>query len=125
KKLLFTSITVGREINAYKVFETLNARGVQLSVPDLTKNYLFSVIDAEHKLGSVEIEKLEDRWNRITSQLGKLYFSRFIYSEWNSRNSIVSKNSLFKSIKAKVSTPSESFAYLKALEKSSEIYAAL
>jgi hypothetical protein len=30
-------------LNAYKVFETLNARGVQLSTPDLLKNYLFSI----------------------------------------------------------------------------------
>ena len=43
--LFFTVITVTDELNAYKVFETLNARGVRLSSTDLLKNYLFSVLD--------------------------------------------------------------------------------
>ena len=41
-KLFFTVITVTDEMNAFKVFETLNARGVRLSATDLLKNYLFS-----------------------------------------------------------------------------------
>ncbi len=38
-RLFFTVITVTDELNAYKVFETLNARGVRLSATDLLKNY--------------------------------------------------------------------------------------
>ena len=38
--LYFTKIVVSDELNAFKVFETLNARGVQLSSSDLLKNYL-------------------------------------------------------------------------------------
>jgi hypothetical protein len=37
-KLFFTVITVTDELNACKVFETLNARGVRLSSTDLLKN---------------------------------------------------------------------------------------
>ena len=44
-RLFFTIITVTDELNAYKVFETLNARGMRLSATDLLKNYLFSVLD--------------------------------------------------------------------------------
>ncbi|WP_322495382.1 DUF262 domain-containing protein [Chloroflexus sp.] len=36
-KLFFTVITVADELNAYRVFETLNARGVRLSATDLLK----------------------------------------------------------------------------------------
>jgi len=36
-RLFFTVITVTDELNAYKVFETLNARGVRLSATDLLK----------------------------------------------------------------------------------------
>ena len=43
-KLLFTVITVADELNAFTVFETLNARGVRLSSTDLLKNFLFSVV---------------------------------------------------------------------------------
>ncbi len=41
--LLFTTIYVDDDINAYKVFETLNARGVKLSTTDLLKNSIFSL----------------------------------------------------------------------------------
>ena len=43
-RLIFTKIVVQDSLSAYKVFETLNARGVQLSTPDLLKNYIFSVV---------------------------------------------------------------------------------
>ena len=40
--LVFTIIEVQNDLDAFKVFETLNARGVKLSTADLLKNYLFS-----------------------------------------------------------------------------------
>jgi len=43
-KLFFTVITVADELNAYKVFEMLNARGVRPSATELLKNDLFSVL---------------------------------------------------------------------------------
>lgn len=45
--MIFTVITVTDELNACKVFETLNARGVRLSSTDLLKNYLFSLISTK------------------------------------------------------------------------------
>ena len=57
-KLFFTVITVTDELNAFKVFETLNARGVRLSTTDLLKNYLFSVVAR-----AVLIRPKSTRWN--------------------------------------------------------------
>jgi hypothetical protein len=37
-------ITVDDALNAYTVFETLNARGLELSATDLLKNHLFSKV---------------------------------------------------------------------------------
>ncbi len=42
RQLLFILITVDDELNAYTVFETLNARGTALTTTDLLKNYLSS-----------------------------------------------------------------------------------
>jgi uncharacterized protein with ParB-like and HNH nuclease domain len=57
--MLFTKIVVDNNLNAYKVFETLNARGVQLSTPDLLKNYLFSkVVDNNQR--TVDESELND-----------------------------------------------------------------
>lgn len=67
-RLFFTVITVTDELNAYKVFETLNARGVRLSATDLLKNYLFSVL-ARDKENDHELRTLEDRWEVMVGRL--------------------------------------------------------
>lgn len=73
-KLFFTVITVTDQLNAFKVFETLNARGVRLSATDLLKNYLFSVLHRERD-DAHELSVLEDRWERMVGRLGS-EFSR-------------------------------------------------
>ncbi len=51
EKMMFIQIVVEDELSAYTVFETLNSRGVSLTVTDLLKNYLFSLstsVDLDH-----------------------------------------------------------------------------
>ena len=61
---LFFTIILTDELNALKVFETLNARGVRLSATDLLKNYLFSVVSRDNAHES-DINNLEDRWEGV------------------------------------------------------------
>ena len=84
-KLFFTVITVTDELNAFKVFETLNARGVRLSATDLLKNYLFSVVSRSGAHES-DIRSLESRWEGIVGLLGSEGFPEFLRVFWNSRN---------------------------------------
>jgi uncharacterized protein with ParB-like and HNH nuclease domain len=72
-KLFFTVITVADQLNAYKVFETLNARGVRLSATDLLKNYLFSVL-ARDEEAQHEMDELERRWEAMVGRLGSESF---------------------------------------------------
>ena len=82
----------------FKVFETLNARGVRLSATDLLKNYLFSVFSRGNPHES-EISNLEDRWEGIVGLLGSESFPEFLRVFWNSRNRLVRKADLFKVIR--------------------------
>jgi uncharacterized protein with ParB-like and HNH nuclease domain len=123
EKLFFTSITVGDDIDAYKVFETLNARGVKLSTADLLKNYLFSKVFSRSE---GEVENLEKRWYRINDLLGKTDITNYIRHFWNSRNYPTErKATLFKTIKKKVNTYELSIELINALDESVFIYAAL
>lgn len=125
-RLLFTVITVDDELNAYKVFETLNARGVKLSTPDLVKNYLFSVMaEGVDDVHEDAVRQWEDRWEHISAQLGEYSFADFVNSEWNSCNPFVKKTQLFKKIKERIKTKQDSLDYLRRLDCASEIYAAL
>ena len=123
--LIFTTITVTKDSNAYSIFETLNARGVKLSVPDLVKNYLFSTIDQNNTLHDEEIENLDSKWVTIVTQLGQHKFSDFIRVDWNSRYEHVAGKELFKRIKEKINDNSKAREYLNSLLKNSEIYSAL
>ncbi len=94
-RLFFTVITVTDELNAYKVFETLNARGVRLSATDLLKNYLFSVLDRGNQ-NEHELRSLEERWEAMVGRLQSENFPDFLRVHWNSRRAFARQSELFK-----------------------------
>jgi len=116
-RLFFTVITVTDELNAYKVFETLNARGVRLSATDLLKNYLFSVLDRGGETDH-ELRNLEDRWEAIVGRLQSENFPDFLRVHWNSRNGFARQADLFKTIRQKVSDRKSVFDLLRGLATS-------
>lgn len=125
-KLFFTVITVGDELNAYKVFETLNARGVQLSSSDLLKNYLFSSVDSDPNGAHIEeFNQLELYWDQIIGKLGSEKLPEFLRYYWNSSNKTVRKNDLFKTIKKSINSKEQVFQLLRDLVQKADIYKAL
>ena len=124
-KLFFTVISVTDELNAYKVFETLNARGVRLSSTDLLKNYLFSVLHREHEQHPQEMNALEERWEAMVTRLGSESFPDFLRTHWLSRRSFVRQSELFKVIRAKVTTREAIFQLLREMEEDMDTYLAL
>jgi uncharacterized protein with ParB-like and HNH nuclease domain len=121
--LFFTLIEVGDETNAYKIFETLDARGVKLSASDLLKNYLFSVILSE---SPALVEDLELKWDEINDKLGKTEVTTYLRHFWNSRNDkIERKSTLFKALKRKITTQRAALDLLNDLEENVTIYSAL
>lgn len=123
-KLFFTAIEVTDQLNAFKVFETLNARGVQLSASDLLKNYLFSVVD-DTKPHLSEIEELENIWGKITGKLGEQKIEEYLRCYWNSFHRSVPKKNLFKTIKSSIRSKDQVFGLLRDLNDTSDIYLAI
>lgn len=123
-KLFFTVITVDDELNAYKVFETLNARGVKLSSTDLLKNYLFSVVD-RGKQDSRELENLDERWEKLLGKLGSESFPEFLRAHWNSKNKMARASELFKRIRSTIKDRKAVFELVREMELDADTYAAL
>ena len=123
-RLFFTVISVTDELNAFKVFETLNARGVRLSSTDLLKNYLFSVV---HGSGSHEHElrTLEERWETIVGKLGSESVPDFLRVFWNSQYPLTRHSDLFKAIRGSVHGKAGVFGLLRDMDRDADIYAAL
>ena len=122
-QLFFTRISVSDDFNAFKVFETLNARGVQLSAADLLKNYLFSVVDDSHPHQS-EIEELELLWSKVVGKLGNNKFEDYLRYFWNSKNKTVRKTALFKAIRKSISDKTQAFSLIRELYDVADIYMA-
>jgi uncharacterized protein with ParB-like and HNH nuclease domain len=123
-KLFFTVITVADELNAYKVFETLNARGVKLSSTDLLKNYLFSVVHAQNQ-DEYELIHLEQRWEELVGKLGSESFPDFLRSHWNSRNKFLRHAELFKRIRDQIRSREHVFDLIRKMQVDVDTYVAL
>lgn len=123
-RLFFTVITVTDELNAYKVFETLNARGVRLSATDLLKNYLFSVLDRGND-SDHELRNLEERWEAMVGRLGAESFPDFLRAHWNSRRPFARQAELFKTIRSQVNSREVVFQLLREMEQDLDTYLAL
>lgn len=122
--LFFTTITVNDDMNAFRVFETLNARGVQLSSSDLLKNYLFSLVDnTSNHTG--RIESLEEKWTKLTLNIKAEKLPEFIRYYWNAKNRLVRANDLFKTIRKDVSQDTQVFSLINEMLEYSEVYMAL
>jgi hypothetical protein len=113
EKMLFIQILVEDELNAYTVFETLNARGLELTTTDLLKNYLLSLSstsDLDQKIA-------KEQWERIVQITDLDAFPKFLRYYWNSRNEFVTKE--------RVKKKDEAFGLLNELEQTAGVYAAL
>ena len=122
--LYFTIIRVNNEMNAFRVFETLNARGVQLSSADLLKNYLFSLVDNTSQF-SDRIATLEERWSSLTKNIQAEKLPDFIRYYWNSKNKTVRSNELFKAIRDNIKTEAQVFSLVNEMISYSDVFMAL
>ncbi len=123
--MLFTKIVVDDNLNAYKVFETLNARGVQLSTPDLLKNYLFSQITHNNSIDDAELDDMDKKWSEIISELGEGNFTDFVRYYHNANYPLVTKKKLFNGIRDKITQAENAQNYLNNLSEYAPIFAAL
>jgi len=123
-KLFFTKITVSDDFNAFRVFETLNARGVKLSSADLLKNYLFSVVDETDPHKS-ELEELDSLWGKVVDKLGNSKLEEYLRYYWNSKNKTVRKNDLFKAIRKNIKNKSDVFYLIREMNNVADLFVAL
>ena len=120
RQLAFILITVDDELNAYTVFETLNARGLELTTTDLLKNYLFSRVRV-----AADLEALQRRWQQLIATVGQERFPRFLRYHLLCDQPKVRSQRLFKLVRDQTSTAADVFGLLDQLESRAELFAAV
>ncbi len=121
-RLLFIQVTVEDEVGAYTVFETLNARGLDLTAGDLIKNYLMSKVEQS---GEGDLAFVLDKWSRISAHVRAGRLPEFLRHYYNSRYPFVRKDRLFRGIRNRVATADQAIALVEDLERAAVRYGAL
>jgi hypothetical protein len=120
RQLMFIRIAVDNELNAYTVFETLNARGLELSATDLLKNYLFSRLRTP-----ADLQALQRRWKTLMATVHQERFPEFLRYHLQCELPRVRTQRLFKLVRERVRSGEDTFELLDALERRAEVFAAL
>lgn len=98
KRMKIIWINVTDEYDAYRIFETVNARGKDLSVADLLKNMIFKEIDVEDS----GRDPAKEKWDDIKDNLEPTSFdiAKFVRYHWiSSRKRGVTMGKLYRSVK--------------------------
>lgn len=99
-KLILLRIAVGSDNDAYLLFETLNDRGLDLSISDLVKNRLLLGCDGNED----KKKRVLDKWNDLISRLGKSRFQPHDYLRfyWCAFEEKCTKKELYRLIRDKL-----------------------
>lgn len=110
-------IEIANEEAAYTIFETVNARGAELSVADLLKNLIFKNV----KKTDSGLDKAKTKWTQIEENVAEsgVELSKFIRHLWLSKNGLVGEKDLYREIKANISNFEK---FLDEILEASEMY---
>jgi hypothetical protein len=108
--------------NAYKMFETLNDRGLKTSQADLVKNYLFG--QAENRLPEVQ-----QKWARMRSALESLEEEditvTFLRQAMIAIRGHLRESEVYEKVQEKVKGPHSAVQFLSQLETMAATYVAI
>ncbi len=89
-------------VNAFRLFETLNDRGLELSAIDLIKNFILMHLTSENAKEEIINQTIEN-WNEIYQKLGKSdpvqFLRRYTMSNYKGK---ITETRLYETIKTKV-----------------------
>lgn len=92
--LVMACIPVSSERDAFRIFETLNDRGLRLSVPDLLLNYFMGAASSDD-----ERTQVREFWNDTLEEMGRRNVNRFLRHMWVSKYGDLKNVDLFSALK--------------------------
>lgn len=120
ENLVFVKIVATNELSAYTIFETLNDRGIDLSITDLLKNYLLSLFQRKN-----DQKFAKNRWDSIVEKVELKNFPTFLRYYWMIGNKAMKKDELFKAIRNYIKDRKSALSFLNELDEYAEIFSAL
>jgi hypothetical protein len=118
KSVKIVCLEVPSTLNAYMIFESLNDRGLDLSILDLLKNYMFG------RAGD-RLDEVQSNWSRMVALLGDREADDFLKVFWTSRFGRVQRGKLFDELRKKYVDHRDMITLSLELARAAEKYSAL
>ena len=117
-------VEVKDQASAYRIFETMNDRGLKLSAADLVKNYLYALVSEGNA------DKVTHHWTSMTAVLESLGpedgdIVDYIRYFWITTHGHTRSSDLFDKIKKEVHSEATALQWLSTLEARANDYAAI
>lgn len=114
--------SVADDANAFLIFETMNDRGLDLSISDLLKNYLLGRADDD-------LQTVLNLWIAAMASLsaygGENLFTVFLRHFWSSKYGLVREKELYRNIKSRITTSTNVMDFANEVDRNSYLYAAI
>ena len=122
EKAKLVSVSVSTESSAFIIFEVLNDRGLDLSVTDLLKNYIF-------RTAADRVDEAQVAWLQMTTVITDVAaepeLKVFVRHFWSSRYGTTRERDLYDAIRKQVRNKAQAVDLAKALAKAAVFYASL
>jgi hypothetical protein len=122
EKAKLVSVSVGSESSAFVIFEVLNDRGLDLSITDLLKNYVF-------RTAANRVEEAQAAWTQMTTIISEVAsepeLKNFVRHFWTATHGMTRERELYDAIKKLVSSKAKAVDFAKSLAKAAAFYAGL
>lgn len=118
-RVLVNCLDVTAPEDAYTIFETLNDRGIDLSVLDLLKNHLL------RQTKDADQEQIQTNWIKMLAKLGDRQGDDFLKVFWTSRFGRIQRGRLFHELKKRYSDEAAVLRLSQELAAAADTYANL
>lgn len=116
------TVEVSDDADAFLIFETLNDRGLDLTVADLLKNYLFG-------LSRKDVTRVETAWLSVLETLDtsatEETLTMFLRHYWSSLHGATRERELYARLKREIRTSAAAVTFTEALDEAAPYYAGL
>lgn len=122
EKAKLVAVSVGSESSAFVIFEVLNDRGLDLSITDLLKNFIF-------RTAGDRVEEAQSAWAQMTTIITEVTsepdLKNFIRHHWVATHGMTRERELYDAIKKVVKNKASAVEFAKSLAKAAPVYAGL
>jgi len=119
--IFIVHINAQNYFNAFKLFETLNDRGLELSAADLIKNYILMNTSTNKDIFNNCINEWEEMYQKIRDKSPVKFIRRYMLANYKGK---FSESNLYKHVRSRLENniPDEYLQFARELNFSSSIY---